>query len=524
MKIKGFFAALLCFALIFAALEFTSASAAEATYKMSSQYKESKYYNNFSAVSLTGDQASDVLAVALSQLGYREGDSNEGLGGTAGGDRDFVEFNVLYGKIDNNQGNGLSYGYYWCASFVNWCLREANVSKEASATGEISCRRWLSACKSAGIYLEKTEIPISGDLIFFKDAGSEVSSTHMGIVRYCDGARVYTVEGNTVGEDYSSDGDRVALKSYPLTSSYIVGYARPKYERTADARVDHTGKSFTKGLYISKQEIELFDDANMTSSAGSVGENEVFYVTDLKDNIAKISYQSGCEIYEGYADIFDKAIQLNSTESACRISYLDEDGSALLPPSFADKGEAARLSAQYPSAEKRGLAGWAKTPDAEAPEFFVGDEFIAEGDTTLYALWDYTRYETVFLGFEGEELLHSFGYLGESLTPPELSAPEGYIFTGWGEGFLGRVTGNATYTAQFEKISDETEAISVAATSEEDSESITEANGGSGEGYVDIFATLGCRAGANSLAVIFFTLAGALCVLKKRRKCGNNKV
>jgi hypothetical protein len=48
-------------------------SAATPTYEVSKQYEKSKYYQNFKKVPLSGDQATDVVAIALSQLGYREG-------------------------------------------------------------------------------------------------------------------------------------------------------------------------------------------------------------------------------------------------------------------------------------------------------------------------------------------------------------------------------------------------------------------------------------------------------------------
>lgn len=503
MRIKRILSAIICLIITVTAISVTclDVSAAEPTYKMSARYKEGKYYKNFSAVTLTGDQASDVLAIALSQLGYLEGDSDDGLCGTVGGDRDFVEYNVLYGKIDNNQGNGLSYGYYWCASFVNWCLREANVSKEASATGEVSCRRWLSACKNADIYVEKSEIPQSGDIIFFKDADSEVSSTHMGLVRYSDGDRVYTVEGNTLGEDYSSDGDRVAIKSYPLTSSYIVGYARPKYEKTADARVDHTGKYLTKGLYISKEEIEIFDEA-LTVSKGKIGENEVFYVTDLKDNIAKISYQSGGEMYEGYADISNRTLQLNSTETACRISFFDSDGEALIAEKYVDASiECPVIDRVF--AEDKGLAGWADAPDADNAAYSADGSVKVNEDKMLYAVWDHNRYEISFVGIDDQVIATESGYLGDTVTPPEVVLPDGYVFLGWGEDFSPIIDGNRTYHALYEGPSSE----NGEASSESGTAAILPAN-----------SLLGCKAGANSLAVIFFTLAGSLCVLKKRRK------
>jgi hypothetical protein len=187
-----------------------TASAAEATYQMTEEYMAGRFYKNFTEVKRTGDQRKDGNAIALSQLGYHEGDSDADFGGdSTDGVRDFVEYNVLAGKFDNGQGNGVSYGYYWCASFVNWCLRQAGVDADASAGAEISCQRWIAACSQKGIYRSRgSYMPEAGDMIFFRDKGSSLSSTHIGLVLYVSGGRVHTVEGNTsFTNDYSSDGE-----------------------------------------------------------------------------------------------------------------------------------------------------------------------------------------------------------------------------------------------------------------------------------------------------------------------------
>ena len=44
---------------------------------------------------------------------------------------------------------------------------------------------------------------------------------HVGIVEKCENGIVYTIEGNT--------SDRVARRSYSLSSSTIVGYGVPAY-------------------------------------------------------------------------------------------------------------------------------------------------------------------------------------------------------------------------------------------------------------------------------------------------------
>ena len=237
-------AAALCISLGISGLLAPDVQAIGDLYEMSEAYKTGKYYENLKDVSFGGDQAIDVVAVALSQIGYHEGDSDNDFDGAIDtGSRDFVEYNLMFGKLDNGQGNGVSYGYSWCASFATWCLRHAGVSEEQSGQTRPatyrSCWQWRKACVESGIYREKQgHQPQMGDIIFFKDvddASIKVDSSHVGIVLFSDENNVYTVEGNANAKLGSpAVGDCVAVKSYPLDSKYIVGYALPKYENTEE--------------------------------------------------------------------------------------------------------------------------------------------------------------------------------------------------------------------------------------------------------------------------------------------------
>ena len=208
----------------------------DVAYKATDEYKSSKYYENLKKVPRTGNQAINVIAIALSQVGYHEGnDESEFDGLNAEGTGDFVEYNMLYGIIDYE----IRYGYAWCASFATWCLRQADVSVEQSVqTGKntyISTHRWKDAFENAGMFVsDKKYEPVTGDIIFFKDVDDktiEVDTSHVGIVLYSDGKNVYTVEGNTntiMGGEHAFNC--VAVKSYALDSKYIVGYGKPEYK------------------------------------------------------------------------------------------------------------------------------------------------------------------------------------------------------------------------------------------------------------------------------------------------------
>lgn len=365
-----------------------SVSAVEETYDMSDEYKSSKYYQNFKSVTLSGDQASDVIAIALSQLGYHEGDSNADLGGSnLGGTRDFVEYNVLYGKIDNGQGNGKSYGYYWCASFVNWCLRQARVSPSDSAAAEVSCQRWLKKCQQYGMYKEKGDcIPSEGDLIFFKDKGSNVPSTHMGLVLYSDGETVFTVEGNTSNDEFfSSDGNYVALKSYPLDSDYIVGYATPDYagKNSAEA-VDRAPFGKSVGSYISTDKIEIKKGGE---TIATVNEFELLEVLEIDADGFEVRYEKDGEIFKGVADLTDKAIQIRADNEGFKVvELLDSNGERIMNTLYIREENVAKLPEAVPEKEGLDFVAWL---DASGERLDAGDTpTLKDGKATLTAVWE----------------------------------------------------------------------------------------------------------------------------------------
>lgn len=430
--------------------------AVDDVYGMSASYKSGRYYENLQALHLSGDQARDVVAIAMSQLGYHEGNSEselDGLGST--GTRDFVEYNVLFGELDNNQGNGKSYGYYWCASFVNWCLRMAGVDESASGSF-VSCHAWYSFSKKTDenmpktFYDKGTDIPVEGDIIFFKDTGSSFDSTHVGLVRYSAGGRVYTIEGNTSnGSEYSSNGEYVALKSYDLADKYIVGYARPHYEANKTARrVDRSGAFLSLGDYISTDDITIYADSALSTDSGrSIPVHSVFEITEISDSYLKVKAGGT----EGYVSRGAAVMQLTTSESIYTANYVDESGTPIFNPQYRRAGEQRYIYSNSPSREKHGFVGWRLqgSPDSM---FKPGDKMPnVNEDQTFVAVFDGTRYLVSFLEEDGKTIIDQVhGYYGKTFKFPEApETPEGYVFVGWSAGADGVITGNATYTVAF---------------------------------------------------------------------------
>ena len=182
----------------------------------------------------TGNMAADIVAVAVSQAGYCEG-SLSGNPAYAGSNN-YQKFGQWYdANVDNI---GVTYAA-WCAAFVSWCANQAGVPSSIvyyhaycpyGVKWFRNQGRFQYAASRGGSY-----VPNPGDIVYFAPAGSSTSS-HVGIVRYVSGGYVYTVEGNTSGQNGEvNDGGGVFLKSYSLNYSRLYGYGIPAY-------ADNSGK------------------------------------------------------------------------------------------------------------------------------------------------------------------------------------------------------------------------------------------------------------------------------------------
>ena len=85
---------------------------------MSRAFEGCRYYLNLNCLELTGDARTDIVMIAMSQLGYHEGNSPEDYAGNnQSGSKDYTE----YGRYLN------SIGRAWCSEFASWCIRKAGV-------------------------------------------------------------------------------------------------------------------------------------------------------------------------------------------------------------------------------------------------------------------------------------------------------------------------------------------------------------------------------------------------------------
>lgn len=297
MKFRKILTGLLALLIVAASLSVTVWAVAP-SYEVSDAYRDTLYYDNLMAIELTGDGATDTIAVALSQLGYHEGNNDaqkDGLNNS--GSKNFVEYNVLFGKLDNGEGNGTSYGYAWCAAFVNWCLRQARVDKELTGGMYVSCASWRNWFIYEGeahgaSYHARTDdyIPKKGDLIFYKSltATHNRPTDHIGIVLKSEQGKVYAIEGN---------GDnRVALHEYALTDKYIVGYGSIAYKTADVPEVDHYRReNHLPGYFIAGKGIvsAYKGPDSSTGKAAGLTACAVYHITAVEGNYGRVVLEDG---------------------------------------------------------------------------------------------------------------------------------------------------------------------------------------------------------------------------------------
>jgi len=168
-----------------------------------------------------------VLDLALEQDGYLEKASPAGedsLTDNAGSNN-----YTKYGRdLVKQVGSPYADGVPWCDEFCDWLFLKLG-GKQAIMENLYGFSAYTPT--SAQYFKNNNawytgNAPKPGYQIFFKNAQR---ICHTGIVIKCEGATVYTIEGNTSSDKgVVANGGCVRQKSYPVTYPSIAGYGIPK--------------------------------------------------------------------------------------------------------------------------------------------------------------------------------------------------------------------------------------------------------------------------------------------------------
>lgn len=191
----------------------------------------------------TGIQRIDIVEVAKTQIGFREGENND------------TKYGTWYG-LPNQP---------WCAMFVSWCARQAGVPTDI-------LRNCAGASPKSGYfnipyYDGKDYTPQTGDLFFTK------TFSHVGLVYYVDGENFYTIEGNT-NTDGSDIGIGVFMRCRKISDYY---FGVPDYHYAS--KQEHT---CDKSAYIRSEEFHPHYSCYLCSVCKAV--NPDFSTFNYSDN------------------------------------------------------------------------------------------------------------------------------------------------------------------------------------------------------------------------------------------------
>lgn len=182
--------------------EYSRANATEFSLKMAEQmgwnsYGDKQYvphvlrYYPIGKVFYTPEDGDAIVDVALSQVGNVGGEP----------------YWSWYGFTNHVE---------WCACFVSWCADRCGYLDSGTYPKFSGCVFGMQWFQQRGLWLDGSEEPVPGMLIFFDWATQDGVPDHVGIVEKVKNGMVYTVEGNS--------RDMCRQKQYALGSSVILGY------------------------------------------------------------------------------------------------------------------------------------------------------------------------------------------------------------------------------------------------------------------------------------------------------------
>lgn len=149
--------------------------------------------------------AQDVITLARSQVGYREGRSADG------------HWNNVQKYSGEVPGLGWSNGFAWCAVFASWLFHRLGIDAPITAACATGVAWWKARHRWS-------EYPAIGAQVFFGAGGG----VHTGVVIAYDTVTITTIEGNT-NDSGSAEGNGVYIKTRHRRDPYVCGYGYPAY-------------------------------------------------------------------------------------------------------------------------------------------------------------------------------------------------------------------------------------------------------------------------------------------------------
>ena len=355
----------------------------------------------------TGDMASDLIAVARTQIGYMEGS----LEGTVQGNNDCTKYGEWY---------GLNYNP-WCAMFVSWCAYQAGIpvtviprhaSCDVGMEWFLNNGRFEFSGAHGGEY-----VPQIADIVYFGyQYGDEYDATHVGIIYKVDSTNIYVIEGNSSA--------KVQTVSYKLTSGYVLGFGRPDYSKDP-------GEDYPTGKYIITASA-----LNVRAEPSSESGSEVLCTLPGGTLIDVIEVENG---HWGKINLSVDAIGWVSLYYCARVFTVTFDANGgENPPEDQQKieNQTLILTTDAPKRELFDFLGWALSSDALEPDYKPGGKLYLNSDVVLYAVWRSTGAKTFTVSYDangGKDPPASQTKIEgvDLILSDKKPERDGFIFAGW---------------------------------------------------------------------------------------------
>ena len=432
------------------------------SYTPSASYRSGKYYTQLCNVSLTGNQRTDLVNVARSQLGYHEGNNTSQLHGESSGSSNYTEYGYWYGT----QVQGSSSGFYasWCAYFISWCARQAGIPTSIISNATYACAGSdYGDFKNLDFYSRGSYTPKVGDLIFFDWPGDNTHWDHVEIVIGVSSSEVTTLGGNT--------GDNnVKSRSWSLDHSYIRGYGVPKYTTGSTPSPDPTPTPAPSG---GVQDLTNPKNPNKYSTPPSgtylnVGDSGT-YVRWLQACLNQCGYSCDVDGQFGYGTAealkgFQRAYSLTvdggfGPECRTKIISVLTVSTPSISSSSVSNGTKVTISGSSGATIFYTTNGSNPT---ESSNKYNG-AFVLSNSATVKAIAmqncrfnssvasksvTVTKHTVTFKDWNGSVLKTQSVFHGGAATAPANPTRTGYTFTGWDKAF-NNVTADLVVTAQY---------------------------------------------------------------------------
>ena len=369
----------------------------------------------------TGDHRVDIVSVARTQVGYREGENND------------TKYGTWYG-LPNQP---------WCAMFVSWCARQAGVPTDILRNCAIAAP--LPGYFNITYYDGAEYTPRPGDLFFTK------TLSHVGLVESANSEYFYTLEGNT-NDNGSSTGIGV-FNLKRVTKDYYFGvpdynYVSKNHTCNKDTFVKYNEDHPHTAIYRCSVCSVAKEDATVVGKVDGCfycnapekpivqayndpffGENSVTF--QWQESADATYYDFTLEVSDGHGKwqeyetvrgalsgftwmLTDGRYRAKLT--AYNTRYKDETypeglsavsdykefslGKVLYTINYDDKSELAPMqiqtkqqgldcviSAVEPEREGYVFLGWATQENSTTPDYVTGDRYKEDSSVVLYAVW-----------------------------------------------------------------------------------------------------------------------------------------